>query len=145
MDQARGVLRFYHHAYKTEQLYTLWIVHYIKYGSPGLSGLSLIDELVTKESPAFHLERDRGLKGLRVQVMDFNRLYYNEYENDSFRHGLLIAFPINLVLSILWPLDPLNPWPPSPTKSEKNRFFSTHCLGNTFAARFGRLTFERES
>jgi len=32
--------------------------------------------------------------------MDFNRIYYNEHENDSFRHGLLIAFPINLVLSI---------------------------------------------
>jgi len=79
------------------------------YGSSGLSGLSLIDESVTKESPAFHLERVRGVKGLRVQVMDFNRLHCNEYENDSFRHGLLIAFPINLVLSIPWPLDPLNP------------------------------------
>jgi len=79
------------------------------YGSSGLSVFSLVDELVTKESPAFHLERVRGVKGLRIQVMDFNRLYYNEVENDSFRHGLLIAFPINLVLSFPWPLDPLNP------------------------------------
>jgi hypothetical protein len=44
--------------------------------------------------------RIKGVKGLRVQVMDFSRLYYNEYENDSFRHGLLTAFLLNLVFSI---------------------------------------------
>jgi len=31
MDQARGVLRYYHYAYRTEQTYCQWIKRYLKY------------------------------------------------------------------------------------------------------------------
>ncbi|MEE9164685.1 MAG: phage integrase N-terminal SAM-like domain-containing protein [Nitrospinota bacterium] len=30
MDQVRQVLRYHHYAYRTEQTYCEWIVHYLK-------------------------------------------------------------------------------------------------------------------
>ena len=31
LDQVRQVLRYHHYAYRTEQTYCDWIVHYIKF------------------------------------------------------------------------------------------------------------------
>ena len=111
MDQVRQVLRYHHYAYRTEQTYCEWIVHYLKFYDykkhPNKMGKTEIEKFLShlassrKVAAATHMLEN----GINIRVLQKLMGHSDVKTTEIYTH--VMEKDISLVLSPLDELEPL--------------------------------------